>query len=147
MKDELRLHRLTFGTLVALLILFVIFLTRLHAGLVEQHLEVVTSLCIVVLAATVFLLMGSMEGVIALQFGRKHKRELFSYLALAALSLVCGLYLTLSDSATIHTVALVAAPHALLFGLAELSLSRHLERHAQYRRALVFGGHINRKPL
>ncbi|HXS13661.1 MAG TPA: DUF308 domain-containing protein [Acidobacteriaceae bacterium] len=142
MKEELRLHRLTFGMLVTLLILFVIFLMRLHPGLAQEHLEVATSLAVVVLAAAVFLVMGSMEGAIAFQFGKKHRRELFTYLLLAALSLACGLYLTLSDSATIQTVALVAAPHALLFGLVELRLSRHLDRHAPYRRALIFCGVI-----
>jgi hypothetical protein len=137
MKQELRLHRITFGTLAILLILFVTFLAYLHPSLADERLEVITSLAIVVLAATAFVFMGSIEGAIALQFGKEHTRELFSYLLLGGLSLGCGLYLTLSESATIRTVALVSAPHALLFGFAELRLSRHLERHVPYRRALI----------
>jgi hypothetical protein len=34
----------------------------------------------------------------------------------------------------------VAAPHALLFGVAELRLAQHLERHPGYRRALFVCG-------
>ena len=91
-------------------------------------------------AATAFGYMGMIEGVMALQFGRKHKRELLSYLALGFFSLGCGLYLAISESASIQTVSLVAAPHAILFGLGELRIGHHLERHRAYRRGLFLGG-------
>ena len=140
MRYELKLHRLTFGILIVLLMTFVAILMTLYPIFSDERLEVITSFVIIVLAATAFGYMGMVEGVVAFQFGKKHKRELLSYLALGLFSLGCAVYLAISDSASIQTVTLVAAPHALLFGLAELRLSHHLERHPAYKQGLVLGG-------
>jgi hypothetical protein len=62
------------------------------------------------------------------------------YLSLGLLSLGCGIYLAISDSTTIQTIALVSAPQAFLFGIAELRLAQNLSRHPSYKTALTFGG-------
>lgn len=142
MRYELKLHRLTFGILAVILVGFVVFLMRWRPLLADERMEVIASLAIVIVAATAFVSMGLIEGTMAFQFGRKHKREMLSYLLLGLLSLGCGICLAIIDSATVQTIALVAAPHAFLFGLAELRLSRHLERHPVYKKALVLGGAV-----
>lgn len=140
MRYELRLHRLAFGILAVLLMAFIAFLIVLHPLFADRRWDVITSFIIIVLAATAFGSMGMIEGMIALYFGKHHKRELLSYLALGLLSLGCSIYLTVADSASIHTVALVAAPHAFLFGIAELRLGQHLRRHASYKRGILVAG-------
>lgn len=142
MKYELKLHRVTFGILAIMLMAFVIFLLRVRSGLADERLETIASLAIVMVAAAVFVIMGMIESTIAFQFGRKHNKELWSYLLLGSLSLASGLYLAISQTSSLQTVALVAAPHALLFGLAELRLAQHLERHPTYGRGLFLGGVI-----
>src|ERR1700750_1510459 len=140
MRYELKLHRITFGLLTIVLIVFALFLLPWRPSFADERLEVIASLAIVVVAATAFVSMGVIEGTMAFQFGRKHKRELLSYLLIGLLSLGCGLYLAIVDTATVQTVALVAAPHAFLFGLAELRLGQHLGRHLGYKTGLILGG-------
>jgi len=140
MRYELRLHRLTFGILAVVLMAFVAFLFYIRPGLADERLEVIASLGIVIVAAAAFVAMGMIEGIMVFYFGRQHKREVVSYLLLGLLSLVSGLYLAISDTTSLQTVSLVAAPHALLFGVAELRLAQHLERHPGYRRALFVCG-------
>ena len=140
MRYELRLHRLTFGILAVVLMAFVAFLFYIRPGLADERLEVIASLGIVIVAAAAFVAMGMIEGIMAFYFGKQHKREVFGYLLLGLLSLVSGLYLAISETTSLQTVSLVAAPHALLFGLAELRLAQHLERHPGYRRALFVCG-------
>lgn len=142
MKYELKLHRVTFRILAILLMAFVVFLLRIRPSLADERLEVIASLALVVVVATAFVIMGMIEGTMAFQFGREHKRELLSYLLLGLLSLASGLYLAISEDASIQTVALVVAPHALLFGLGELRIAQHLERHPAYRRGLFLSGLI-----
>jgi uncharacterized membrane protein HdeD (DUF308 family) len=132
MRYELKLHRLTFGILTFMLVGFVVFLLRIRPSLADERLEVIASLAIVILAAAVFTMMGIIEGAIAFEFGKKHKREL----------LASGLYLAFSEEASLQIVSLVAAPHALLFGLGELRIAQHLERHPLYRRGLRLSGLI-----
>jgi hypothetical protein len=83
---------------------------------------------------------GMIEGIMVLYFGKQHKREVLCYLLLGLLSLVSGLYLAISDATSLQTVSLMAAPHALLFGVAELRLAQHLAHHPGYRRALFLCG-------
>lgn len=110
MRYELKLHRFTFGIMAFLLIAFVAFVFRISSGLADERLEVIASLAIVVVAAAAFVIIGMVEGTMAFQFGRPHKRELLSYLVLGVLSLASGLYLAVSDEASLQTIALVAAP-------------------------------------
>lgn len=142
MKYELKLHRLTFGILTMMLAGFVIFLAHIRPSLADERLEVIASLIVVILAAAMFTTMGIIEGAIAFEFGTKHKRELLSYLLLGSLSLVSGLYLAFSDGASLQTISMVAAPHAFLFGLGELRIAKHLERHPPYKRGLFLNGLI-----
>jgi hypothetical protein len=142
MRYELKLHRFTFGIMAFLLVAFVAFEFRIGPSLADERLEVIASLAIVVVATAVFLIIGMVEGTMAFQFGRAHKRELLSYLLLGVLSLASGLYLAVSDDASLQTIALVGAPHALLFGLAQIRMAQHLERHPAYRRRLLLCGLI-----
>jgi len=80
------------------------------------------------------------EGLVAFQFGLRHVRELLSYLLLGLVSLASGLFLAISDKVAIQTIALVAAPHALLFGIAELRLAAHVRRHPEKRRGFLISG-------
>jgi uncharacterized membrane protein HdeD (DUF308 family) len=125
-----------------MLVGFVVFLLSIRPSVADERLEVIASLAIVILAAAVFTMMGIIEGAIAFEFGKKHKRELLSYLLLGLLSLASGLYLAFSEEASLQIVSLVAAPHALLFGLGELRIAQHLERHPSYKRGLFLNGLI-----
>jgi len=140
MRYELKLHRLTFGILACILAIFVALLFEMGPAVADQHLEVITSFIVIVLAATAFGFMGMVEGIVALQFGRKHRRELLSYLLLGLITLGCGLYLTISNTVRVQTVALIAAPHAFLFGIGQLRLAWHLERHKPIQEGLIVGG-------
>lgn len=140
MRYELKLHRITFGILALVLAAFVLFLLSVRGSLADERLEAIASLAVVVVAAGAFVTMGMIEGIMAFQFGRKHARELLSYLLLGIFSLACGLYLAISDAASLQTIALVSSPHALLFGLAEMRLAQHLERHPYFTKRLFLGG-------
>jgi uncharacterized membrane protein HdeD (DUF308 family) len=102
--------------------------------------EASLSLVVVIVVATVLVYMGTAEGIVALQFGTKHKRELLSYLLLGLLSVASGLYLAISETASLRTIALIVSPHAFLFGIAEVRISQHMQRHSKHKRALLLFG-------
>lgn len=140
MRYELRLHRLLLSMMVTLLVLFVIGLFYLNATPGEEHLEAVVSLILVIVVAAIFVYMGTAEGIIAFYFGIKHRREFILYLLLGLLSVSSGLYLAISEAESLQRISLIVSPHAFLFGLAELRMARHLERHPKERRALIVCG-------
>jgi uncharacterized membrane protein HdeD (DUF308 family) len=140
MQSELRLHRLVIGILVAMLIIFIAIVLSLSPSLAHQHLEVIVSLGIVTAAATIFVMLGMVEEVVAFQFGMRHKRELLGYFLLGSFSLASGLFLAMFENASIQTIALVAAPHAFLFGIGELRLAIHMGRHPARKRAFLVSG-------
>jgi uncharacterized membrane protein HdeD (DUF308 family) len=140
MRSELRLHQLVVGILVLLLVMFISIVLPLYPSLAHQRFEAIVSLALVIAAASVFVMIGIVEGVVAFQFGPRHKRELLGYLLLGLVSLASGLFLAVSDKASIQTIALVAAPHALLFGFGELRLAAHVRRHPAKRMGAFIGG-------
>jgi hypothetical protein len=140
MRYELRLHRLLLSMMVTVLILFVIGLFYMNAQPGEEHFEAVVSLVVVIVVATIFVYMGTAEGIIAFYFGIKHRREFIAYLLLGLLSVSSGLYLAMSQAESLQRISLIVSPHAFLFGLAELRIARHMERHPKERRALIVGG-------
>lgn len=140
MRYELRLHRLLLSMMITLLVLFVIGLLYLNARPNEEHLEAVVSLVVVILVASIFAYMGTAEGIIGFYFGIKHSREFTAYLFLGLLSISSSLYLVMSQAESLQMVSLVVSPHAFLFGLAELRMARHMERHPKERRALIVCG-------
>jgi len=140
MRYELRLHRLLLSMLVSLLTLFVIGLFYLNAQPGEEHFEAIVSLILVIVVAAIFVYMGTAEGIIAFYFGIKHRREFILYLLLGLLSVSSGLYLAISEAESLQRISLIVSPHAFLFGLAELRMARHLERHPKQRRALIVCG-------
>ena len=140
MTSEFKLHRVVSLSLAFLLIIFMAFLMRLEPSLSNEHMEELASLAVVSLAAATFVIMGIIDGFIAFQFGKQNERELWIYLTLALISLASGFFLALSDTASVQTVAVVAAPHAFLFGIAEIRMARHLRHHRGYRRSFIVGG-------
>ena len=137
---QLKMHRLVLAILAILLAAFLAILLYLYPSLASERLEAIASLAIVVVAAAVFVAMGFVEGTIAFQFGKKHKRELLSYLLLGLVSIVSGLYIAISRTASLQTIALIVAPHALFFGIGELRVAQHLQRHPATRRGLFISG-------
>ena len=142
MRYELKLHRITFGILTLLLSAFVLCLLGMRESLADERVVAIASLAVVIVAAAAFVTMGAIEGIVAFQFGKKHRQELLSYLLLGIFSLSCGLYLAISETASLQTIALAASPHALLFGLAEIRLAQHLGRHPYLTKRLFLGGLI-----
>jgi hypothetical protein len=140
MRYELRLHRLLLSVMVTLLFLFVIGLFYLNAQPGEEHFEAVVSLIVVIIVAAIFAFMGTAEGIIAFYFGIKHRQEFIAYLLLGLLSISSGLYLAMSQAESLQMVSLIVSPHAFLFGLAELRMAQHMERHQKERRALIVCG-------
>ena len=140
MTSGFKLHRVVFLSLAFLLIIFMAFLMHLEPSLSNEHMEELASLAVVSLAAATFVIMGIIDGFVAFQFGKQHQRELWIYLTLALISLASGFFLALSDTASVQTVAVVAAPHAFLFGIAEIRMARHLHHHRGYRRSFIVGG-------
>jgi uncharacterized membrane protein HdeD (DUF308 family) len=106
----------------------------------DVWIEASVSLVVVIVVAAVLVYMGMAEGIVALQFGTRHKRELLSYLLLGLLSVASGLYLAVSETASLRTIALIVSPHALLFGIAELRISQHMQHHSKQRSALLLFG-------
>ena len=140
MQSEMRLHRIPALVLTVFLIIFITVVSRITPSLSNEWLEEVASLTIVILASSIFVVMGVLDEVIAFQFTRQHKREFWAYLGLGLISLATGLVLALSHRTSLQTIALVAAPHAFLFGLAELRVGANLGHHKPFRRSLVVGG-------
>jgi hypothetical protein len=140
MKYELRLHRVMVGILILFLGGFIGYCLHLRPVLAHARFETIGALFVVTIAAAVFVTVGIIESTMAFQFGRGHRRELLTYLFLGFISLGSGLYLAISATSSLQTVALVASPHAFLFGLAELRAARHLERHPKFRLGLRVGG-------
>jgi len=140
MQYELRLHRLLLAILATVITGIVLLFFYLSSHPADVWLEASISLIVVIAVATALVYMGVAEGIVALQFGLRHKRELLGYVLLSLLSATTGLYLAMSESESLKTVALVASPHAFLFGIAELRISQHLQHHPRQRRALLLFG-------
>jgi uncharacterized membrane protein HdeD (DUF308 family) len=124
----------------ALLAGFVLLFLYLGSHPADVWIEASVSLVVVIAVATALVYMGVAEGIVALYFGRRHKRELLGYLLLGLLSVASGLYLAVSETATLGTIALVVSPHAFLFGIAELRISRHMTHHSKLGKALMLFG-------
>lgn len=142
MKYELRLHRVALWILTLLMGGYIAYSLRVRAFVGHARYETIGALFLVIVAAAAFVAMGIVESTLAFQFGKGHRRELWTYLTLGFLALWTGLYLAVSAKSSLQIVALVTSPHAFLFGLGELRISRHLKRHPVYRRGLISGGVI-----
>lgn len=140
MQYELRLHRLLLAILATVVTGIALLFFYLSSHPVDVWLEASISLIVVIVVATALVYMGVAEGIVALQFGKRHKRELLGYLLLGLLSATSGLYLAISGVESLGTIALVASPHAFLFGIAELRISQHLQHHPKQRRTLLLFG-------
>lgn len=140
MRSELRLHRLLLAMLATVLLVFVAVLFYLGMNVASEYFEATVSLVAVIAVGTAFVYMGTAEGIVAFQFGMQHKRELWSYLTLGLISVVSGLYLAMSKTASLQTVAVVVSPHAFVFGIAELRIAQHVQHHPKQRRLLLTGG-------
>jgi len=139
MQFEFRLHRLILVVLAVLLAGIVTTLLYIHPSLEDMRLEAIASLIVVSVIAGVFLIFGIVGETVAVLFGLRHKRELLSYLVLGLVSIGLGIYFAISNTASLHTVAIVAAPYAFFIGLAELRVAQHLRRHPWWRGGLLAG--------
>ena len=139
MRYELRLHRLLLSLMAVAITFFILVLFWMNLY-VDETFEAILSLIIVIVVATLFAYIGAAEGILAFYFGSRHRRELIAYLALGLLSISSALYLAISQDESLQVVSLIASPHAFLFGLAELRIAKHLERHQSQRRALIVCG-------
>lgn len=140
MQYELRLHRLLLAMLATVVTGIALLFFYLSSHPADVWFEASISLIVVITVATALVYMGVAEGIVALQFGMRHKRELLGYLLLGLLSATSGLYLAISEVESLQIIALVVSPHAFLFGIAELRISRHLQHHPKQRRALLLFG-------
>lgn len=140
MRSELRMHRLLLAMLATVLLVFVTVLFYLGINVASGYFGATVSQVVVIAVGTAFVYMGTAEGIVALQFGMQHKRELWSYLTLGLVSVVSGLYLAMSKTTSLQTVAVVVSPHAFLFGIAELRIAQHMQHHPKQRRLLLIGG-------
>ncbi len=140
MQYELRLHRLLLAMLATVVTGIALLFFYLSSHPADVWFEASISLIVVIAVATALVYMGVAEGIVALQFGMRHKRELLGYLLLGLLSATSGLYLAISEVESLQIIALVVSPHAFLFGIAELRISRHLQHHPKQRRALLLFG-------
>ena len=140
MQYELRLHRLLLAMLATVLTGVVFLFLYLNSHPADVWTEASVSLVVVIVVATVLVYMGTAEGIAALQFGTRHKRELLGYLLLGLLSVASGLYLAISETASLRTIALIVSPHAFLFGIAEMRISQHMQHHSKQRKALLLFG-------
>ena len=140
MRYQLRLHRSIATILAVVLIGFVILFVYLDHHLHNVWMEASIALLLEIAVSTGLVYVGTAEGVLAFQFGVQHKRKILGYLILGALSVGCGLYLAMTKSSSLMTIALVVAPHVLLFGVAQLRVSRHMSHHFAQMRALQVCG-------
>ncbi|CAN5581216.1 hypothetical protein BH10ACI4_BH10ACI4_18440 [soil metagenome] len=140
MKSELKLHRLFLEILAGILAIVILVFFYFAPTFADARHEAEISLVAVLVVAAGFVYMGTAEGIIAFQFGTRHKQELVSYLLLGALSIASGLYLAISDTASVQTIALVVSPHAFIFGVGELRLAQHVKSHPSRRTMFLFCG-------
>lgn len=140
MRYELRLHRLIATIVAAVLIGFVMLFVYLDHRASDVWIEASVALLLEIAVSTGLVYIGIAEGVLAFQFGAKHKREILGYLILGALSVACGLYLAVTESSSLMTIALVVSPQVILFGIGQLRISRHMSHHFAQRRALQVCG-------
>lgn len=78
MRSELKLHRLLLAIVATLLIVFVSLLFYLDLTVADGYFEATVSLLVVLAVGTAFVYIGTAEGIVALLFGMRHKRELWS---------------------------------------------------------------------
>ena len=140
MQYELRLHRLIVSILTVVLIGFVVLFVYFDHRAPDVWIEASVALVLEIAVSTGLVYVGVAEGVLAFQFGGRHKREILSYLLLSVLSIGSGLWLAMTESSSLMTIALVVSPHVLLFGLAQVRISQYLSHHLVLRRALLVCG-------
>jgi uncharacterized membrane protein HdeD (DUF308 family) len=81
--------------LATLLLEFSAILFHLGANVADQYFETTASLVVIIAVGTTFVYMGTAEVIVAFQFGMRHNRELWSYLALGLVSFILRLYLAM----------------------------------------------------
>jgi hypothetical protein len=140
MRSEIESHKLVLGFIAAWIVLFIGVLFLFHAHWDETRVEAEVILVLTLTVAAALGYVGTGEIIVGAIFGPAHRREFITYLLLGSLSLISGLFLAVSTDDSLKLIALLVAPHALLFGLALFRLSRAVPHHAQYARALVVCG-------
>ncbi len=142
MRHELRLHRVVLTVLTATTLAFIALLFYIHNSIGDARLEVVASLVLIVAAGGALLIIGGIEGAVAIEFGKRHIREAFGYLLLCLTSLSAGVYLGIAERATLQIISLIASLYAFIFGVAQMRMAQHLGHHPAYKRVFIFDGLI-----
>jgi len=140
MREEIRAHRLVLIFITAWIAIFLYILFALGVHRSEARVEAEAILLLTNLVAVAFVYVGMGEIMAAATFGPPHRKEFTTYLLLGELSLITGFGLLLVEKATLPTVALIIAPYAILFGLAELRMARGLAHHPRQATALYVCG-------
>lgn len=136
MRDEMRAHRLVLIFIAGwiAIFLYVIFAAGIHRS--EARVEAGAVLLLTNLVAAAFVYVGMGEVLAASAFRPPHRKEFTAYLLLGEFSLITGFVLLFNASASLPTVAVIIAPYAFLFGLAELRMARGLGHHPRQATAL-----------
>lgn len=120
MQSELRLHRLLLAMLATVVTGIALIFFYLSSYPADVWLKASISL-IVIVVATALVYMGVAEGIVALQFGTRHKRELLGYLLLGLLSTSSS---HLQNHPKERRALLLFGTHEVLLGLALVIGSR-----------------------
>ena len=143
MQVELKSHRILFGLLAMWLMIFLVILLFFEAHRYTSRLEAEVILVLSIAVTSALGYIGLAEIIVGFQFGRVHRRELVTYLVLGTISLLTGIMLALTTPLRLAFIAIAVAPHAILFGLLQLRLSRGLTRHRSHARSLKVCGVID----
>ena len=143
MQEEVKSHKIVFGLVAFWLVIFLVILFVLEAHRYTNRLEAEVILILSIAVTSALGYIGLAEIIVGLQFGRSHRRELVTYLVLGTISLLTGIMLALTTPLRLALVAIAVAPHAILFGLFQLRLSRGLARHPPQARSLKVCGVID----
>lgn len=136
MQEEIKAHKIVFSLVAMWLVIFLVILFLLDAHRYRDRLEAEAVLVLSIVVTSALGYLGLAEIIVGLQFGKSHKRELVTYLVLGMLSLVSGIVLALTTPIRLALISLAVAPHAILFGLFQLRLSRALSHHAAQSQSL-----------
>jgi len=140
MREELRAHRLIIIFIAGWITIFLYILFALGVHRSEARVEAEAILLLTNLVAVAFVYVGMGEIMVAATFGPPHRKEFTAYLVLGELSLITGFALLFTAEASLPMIALIVAPYAILFGLAELRMARGLVHHPRQATGLYICG-------
>ena len=140
MREEIGVHRLVLIFITAWIAIFLYVLYALGAHRSEIKVEAEGILLLTNLVAAAFVYVGMGEILAAATFGPPHRKEFTAYLLLGEFSVIAGFFLLFNAVASLPTIAVILAPYALLFGVAELRMAPGFAHHPRQATALYVCG-------